>query len=210
MTATKVSLLALLGRRGSRRRRSIVTVVVGVVIIASILFVAVFLRGQLAQREERMIAQEQDVSYEIVPCEPGMLNVALNQTDTIAGYPVTFGLVVTNVSDRSCSLDAGSEHLVLEVSSGNDQVWSSAHCPSGDASRLYVFGPGVSSQINVEWSGARSNTACDAGLPAPLPGTYVVEGSIDGTSFPALTHSFVLTGAGGVAPGTEPAPEPTE
>lgn len=200
----------LFGAAGSRRRRGIILVAVSLVIIAATIAVAIFLRGQLAEREERIIAQEQDTSYEIIPCEPSMLDIALNQTGTIAGYPVTFGLSVTNTSDQSCSLDAGSEHLVLEVSSGNDQIWSSAHCPAGAGSRLYVFGPDVSSQINVEWSGGRSTPSCDAGLPAPRPGTYVVQGSVDGVGFPALTQSFVLTGADGAVPASEPAAEPTE
>lgn len=180
--------------------RLVATAVVLTIVLAVIIGVVFFVRGQLAEREELIVAQAEDTSYEVVPCEPDMLDIALTRTGSIAGLPVTFGLTVTNESEQACSLDAGSDHLVMRVTSGSDEIWSSAHCPSGADSRLYVFGPDVSSQINVEWSGARSNSECSGGLPAPRPGTYVVEGHIDGVEFPDMRESFVLTDSSGAAP----------
>lgn len=188
----------------AKRKRLIFTAIAAVLVLAAIISVAVIVRGQLAQREEQIIAQAEDTSYEVVPCEPSMLDIEMRRTGSIAGYPMTFGLTMTNTSEQACSLDAGTEHLVLRVTSGNDPIWSSAHCPGGAESRMYVFGPGVSSTVNVEWSGARSTSSCQGGLPAPRPGTYVVEGSIDGVSFPQLRESFVLTDTAGIAPAPEP------
>lgn len=193
----------------ARDRRLIITAIGAVLIIVLIIGVAVVVRGQLAKREERIVSQAEDISYDVVPCEPSLLDIDMTRTGSVAGYPVTFGLSITNASEQSCSLDTASERLVVEVLSGEDQIWSSAHCQAGGEPELYVFGPGVSSTVNVEWSGARSNSECADGLPAPRPGTYVVEGSIDGTNVPQLRESFVLTDTSGVAPAPEPE-EPEE
>ena len=191
-----------------RRKKAIIVAIVTIAIIAAFITAAVIVRGQLAQREQQIISQSEDTSYEVVPCEPDMLDISLTRFGTIAGYPMTFGLTITNTSEQSCSLDAGSEHLAMRVTSGNDLIWNSAHCPAGAASRMYVFGPDVTSTINVEWSGARSNESCAGGLPAPRPGTYVVQGSVEGVDFAQMRDSFVLTDTAGVAP--EPEPDPTE
>jgi len=188
--------------RARRRRQGIIVAIAAVAIIA-LVGVALVVRSQLADRKQQIVAQALDTSYEVVPCEPSMLDIDLTRTGTIAGYPMTFGMTITNIGEQACSLDAGSKHLDLRVSSGSDLVWSSAHCTSGNDSRLYVFGPDVSSTITVEWSGARSDESCSGGLPSPQPGTYVVEGTVDGVTFPQLRDAFVLTNSAGIAPAPE-------
>lgn len=186
--------------RRAYRKRLAIYITGAVTLILIFVGLALFFQNQLNKREEALVAQADTTKFEVVPCEPSMVTIESNRTGALAGYPVTFGMTVTNTSETSCSLDAGSDHLVLTVTSGTDQIWSSAHCPAGQESVLYVFGPGVSSDIAVEWSGARSNAECSGGLPNPLPGTYVVEGSIDGVAFPAMRETFVLTDPAGRAP----------
>lgn len=186
----------------AKRRRLIVTAIVIALIAILVVGAGIYLYAQLNKRSEQIVAETQQDNFEVVPCEPGMLDMTVSRTGSVAGSPVSFGITMTNNGEQPCSLDAGSEHLVLEVTSGNDEIWASNHCTTG-GSTMYVFGPGVSATVDVHWSGARSNANCDSGLPSPNPGTYVVTGYIDGVEFPELRESFVLTDSNGIAPAEE-------
>lgn len=194
-----------------RRKRLLVSVVVIIIIAVLIVGAGIYLYAQLNKRGEQIVAETEKDTFEVVPCEPGMLDMEMNRTGSVAGNPVSFGITMTNNGDQPCSLDTGTSNLVLEVTSGNDSIWASNHCVEDGPSRVYVFGPGVSSTLDVHWSGARSTTDCASGLPAPNPGTYVVKGYVDGTEFPELRDSFVLTDSNGIAPVEEaPSEEPEE
>ncbi|MGO1459940.1 MAG: hypothetical protein ACTHWJ_07955 [Flaviflexus sp.] len=192
-----------------KKKRLIIGAIIAVLVVALAIGAAVFLQSQLNKREEQIVAGSEEDNFDVIPCDPSMLEMDINRFGSVAGYPITFAVSMTNTSEQTCSLDAGSDHLVLEVTSGNDNVWASNHCVSGDESELYVFSPGVSTQIDVQWGGNRSNAECTGGLPAPRPGTYVVQGSVDGTEFPQLRQSFVLTDSSGAAPAEEPTEEET-
>lgn len=186
-----------------RRKRLLVAAIVFIIIAVLVVGVSIYLYAQLNKRGEQIVAETEKDTFEVVPCEPGMLDMGITRTGSVAGNPVSFGITMTNNGEQPCSLDTSTSNLVLEVTSGNDSIWASNHCVEDSPSRMYVFGPGVSSTVDVHWSGARSTADCASGLPAPNPGTYVVKGYVDGTEFPELRDSFVLTDSNGIAPAEE-------
>lgn len=83
-------------------------------------------------------------------------------------------LSVVNTGERSCTFDVGPGGLRVEISSGSDRVWTSAHCPSGSSSSIQLLRRGVPHLTTITWDRRRSSADCGADRPAALPGTYTV------------------------------------
>ncbi|MGC5615227.1 hypothetical protein [Georgenia sp. Z1491] len=140
-----------------------------------------------------------------VACTDDQLDLALTGSGQYAGAPVEFAVDMSNSGEGDCLVDAGQSALVLEVSSGNDQVWSSAHCPT-EESRMLLLGPGTASESLVTWPGTRSSADCPEDAPAVQPGTYRAVLLRDGTEVVDSATVFTLEEAPPEAPtdGEEP------
>ncbi|MFG2723358.1 hypothetical protein ACGFW5_34420 [Streptomyces sp. NPDC048416] len=128
-------------------------------------------------------------------CAPGSLSLTLRSTKTsyAPGEKPRIEVVVKNNAASTCKADLGPKGAVVTVTStGNDRVWSTEDCPSGDASAFFQV-PGSSSITHtVEWDRGKSAPSC-ATPPAGAvePGTYLVEAHFPG--LPVARASFALS-----------------
>ncbi|SJM54397.1 hypothetical protein CZ771_07075 [Actinomycetales bacterium JB111] len=126
-----------------------------------------------------------------VDCVTEDLEVSMEPSGRYAGTPVTFAISVTNTGQLDCLVDAGLSQMVVTVSSGNDAVWSSAHCAPDD-SRMLLLGPDGSSDSEVEWPGTRSSEGCPEDAAPVTPGTYRAAITVDGVEWADAARVFTL------------------
>lgn len=108
-----------------------------------------------------------------------------------AGERVPFQFTVTNNGEIPCLIDAGAASLVFTVSSGDDEIWSNAHCSSSELKLL--LGSGDSTERQVVWGGERSVTGCAAVDSDVQPGTYKATVTYDGVEIPEGNLIFDLS-----------------
>ncbi|GHA32314.1 hypothetical protein GCM10010372_35530 [Streptomyces tauricus] len=105
----------------------------------------------------------------------------------------TFELIAKNSSGSDCKLDLGPKSAVLTITQAksDDEIWSSADCPTGAASVLFRIPANDQVIRTVEWNRKASAPQC-ATPPAlsATPGTYLVEAKPAG--LPKSQTSFVL------------------
>lgn len=151
-------------------------------------------RDSLAERADATAATAQPSgpsTAQPVACRPDALSFRLSEDASRAGAPVDFALTVANTSEEACLLDAGATSLVLTVTSGEDVIWSTAHCGPADPAPL-LLGPEDQTERAVRWSGSRSAAGCAAVTSRVQPGTYQVTTSYASAQLPAATETFDL------------------
>ncbi|MGC5627483.1 hypothetical protein ACPYO6_04430 [Georgenia sp. Z1344] len=140
-----------------------------------------------------------------VACTDDQLGLTMTATGRHAGSPVDFAIELTNSGRGDCLVDAGNAALVVEVTSGNDPVWSSAHCPA-EESRMLLLGPDTTSDALVTWPGTRSSADCPEDPPAVSPGTYRAVLVREGAEIGGTDTVFTLDEAPAEAPTDGEAP----
>ncbi|MGM0386265.1 MAG: hypothetical protein ACQERF_09850 [Actinomycetota bacterium] len=126
-----------------------------------------------------------------VACPSDGLAWELTHDASGAGSAVRFALTVTNISGEACLVDAGAGTLVLTVVSGEDLIWSNAHCGSSDPV-LLLLGPEDSTTRTVTWTGTRSAPGCGSVAAAVRPGTYQVGLDYATVEVPGAAAVFTL------------------
>jgi hypothetical protein len=77
-----------------------------------------------------------------------------------------FSMTITNNSDVTCTVQAGTDKQKYVVTSGNDTIWDSTACPYTTVPFVQEFQPKESITTNpLEWGVARSDN-CENGTPA--------------------------------------------
>ncbi|NJQ07513.1 hypothetical protein [Streptomyces lonarensis] len=91
-------------------------------------------------------------------------------------------LTVRNESGSPCRVDVGHEALTVRLTTDDDNVWTSAHCPTGAGALLREVPAGDGVNHVVEWDGRYSSSdACEGPAQSTAPtGTYLAEASLDG------------------------------
>lgn len=85
-----------------------------------------------------------------------------------------------NLGEVPCLVDLGQEAVRAVITSGGDEVWSSAHCGAGIAKeQLFLLDVDDISHFTLTWPGTRSEQGCAEGQPFVDPGTYRLKISID-------------------------------
>ena len=69
-------------------------------------------------------------------------------------------------------MDLGATHVLVQVYSGDDLVWTSAHCAYEPKDRALLLGPDATDTLSVTWPGVRSVEGCAPEVSVALPGTY--------------------------------------
>lgn len=128
-------------------------------------------------------------------CAPGEdVKVSLRSEENAYGPDgePTLRLTVTNDGPAACKADFGHRSLTVELSTGDDRVWTSAHCPSGRASAPAAVPAGSSASHVIEWDRRYSSRAeCDGpDQPSAPTGTYLAEATLAG--FPVARTTFRL------------------
>jgi hypothetical protein len=110
------------------------------------------------------------------------------------GDTPTFQLIAKNSSGSDCKVDLGPKSAVLTITQtgSDDDVWSSADCPSGSGSVLFRVPANEQVVYTVKWDRKQSAPNC-ATPPAGSvsAGTYLVEAKAPGS--PKAQTSFVLS-----------------
>ncbi|MFE0690596.1 hypothetical protein ACFV0Z_20895 [Streptomyces xiamenensis] len=128
-------------------------------------------------------------------CGPGAVTLSLRSAENAyaPGEKPELRLSAENSSGDACALDFGHASLTLTVADSEDEeVWSSAVCPTGKSRQLVAVPAGDSATHTVLWDRRHNAGDCDSGEPgAPAAaGTYVAEAAVDG--FPVAKTSFRL------------------
>jgi hypothetical protein len=82
-----------------------------------------------------------------------------------------FDVDVVSTAVNSCTLDTGARHVLLQISAGTTQVWTSADCAEGLASNLATLHRGVPDLVKMTWDDQYSTAGC------PMPGRAAPSGS---------------------------------
>lgn len=131
---------------------------------------------------------------QVLPCGAAGMDaeLAIDPPEPSAGTAVSFQVTLRNTGPAPCLVDAGPANLVASVSSGQDAVWSSAHC-AGDEGRELLLDTGAEHTATVRWAGSRSATGCPGGQPPAGSGTYRVAIELAGERFePGAGTVFTL------------------
>lgn len=192
--------VATSGRRRPRAvywRRRVVALGVVVAVVAGLAWGMGLLFGILGDAWAEAVSEQQAAApsglstAQPVACPAESLTWELSHDATAAGAAVPFALTVTNVSGEACLVDASAGTLVLDVVSGEDLVWSNAHCGSSEPVRL-LLGPDDATTRTVTWPGVRSAPGCVSVDAAVRPGTYKAALSYAGVEVPEVTAVFTL------------------
>ncbi|MFX4294637.1 hypothetical protein [Streptomyces bohaiensis] len=98
------------------------------------------------------------------------------------GEKPSIRLTVRNESGSPCRVDVGHEALTLRLATDDENVWTSAHCPTGAGALQREVPAGGSANHVVEWDGRYSSRdACEGPAQPTAPtGTYLAEADLTG------------------------------
>lgn len=190
------------------RRRRLVVGLLALVVVAAVAFGAV--RGvpllldrfgplsaePSAEPTEEATGPDEEALANPVECVPGAvsLDLGLAATEVDAGSQVEVPITVTNTGQVPCLLDMGHAALQMQVTSGDDTVWTTAQCPAGNAERPILLPADGAEETTITWSGRRSAADCPDDTRDARAGTYRIEVSIavDGDEV-TQRHTLTLT-----------------
>jgi hypothetical protein len=75
-----------------------------------------------------------------------------------------FDVGVVSSAGYSCAFDVGAAHVLLHISAGAAQIWTSADCAEGLAVQAATLHPGVPAVVPMTWDDQYSSAGC------PMPG----------------------------------------
>ncbi len=127
------------------------------------------------------------------------------------GHPVVFTIALTTRTSPACTWTVSPQTLVVKVTSGPDDVWSTQQCPGAIGKQAVVLRNNAPADVTVAWNGRRSDEGCTDVPPWAQPGDYHVAAAAFGSDpvdvqFPllgAVTRTVTMT------PTPTPTPTPT-
>lgn len=201
---------------GVRRTLALLLVLAAVLaLVWLVLFVIGWFSDMLRDDPETEAAPDPEAS-ELFTGQPGTcteedVSWTLDTTAGSAGANVGFDWSITNHGELPCTIDAAPTNLVFSVTSGEDQIWSSAHCGAPEPF-LLLLGPDDSTERRQVWDGTRSQEGCEPVAATVQPGTYQVTMTLNGVELAGGSETFELSAtAVGAKPGEEESgTEPTD
>ncbi len=107
-------------------------------------------------------------------CEPEDLVVEPVVKDPVAGSPVRIVLAISSRESEACNWTASPETLVVDITSGDDDIWTSRHCAGRLEEEEVVPRREKPARVAMVWSGKRSDEECSSMTRWALPGWYHV------------------------------------
>ena len=95
--------------------------------------------------------------------------------DAVGGGPVTFTLELRTITTPACTWQVSPTTLTMKITSGSDDIWSSRHCPRAIPTEEVEVRDNVSTEVEVTWSGRRSDEECSTFTDWAMPGWYWVD-----------------------------------
>lgn len=108
------------------------------------------------------------------------------------GSRQVFSVTAENNTALPCIMEINKDTFVLQVSSGDDQIWSTAHCEKWlPAVKKQTLKAGASIEFKVGWALYRSAEGCKQAKSVLGAGTYVGAAAYRQTATDRL--AFVIT-----------------
>jgi hypothetical protein len=128
-------------------------------------------------------------------CTPGAVQLTLRSVKNAYApdEEPKLELIIKNSSASDCKLDLGPKEAVLTITQAgsDDEIWSSADCPTGAGSVLYRIPADNQVTRTVEWDRKASAPQCETPRAgSATAGTYLVEAQAPGLAKAQV--SFVL------------------
>ena len=123
------------------------------------------------------------------PCP--VADISLTLSASRASYSVEqlpdFDVRVASIAAYTCTFDIGAGRVLLQISAGPTQIWTSADCAEVLAVQLATLHPGVSTAVSMTWDEQYSSAGC------PVPGRAVSAGSYTARATVGSAASNVVT-----------------
>jgi hypothetical protein len=91
-----------------------------------------------------------------------------------AGGDVRLTLRLTTSRSPACTWSVSPETVAVKLTSGSDRIWSSQECPSSVPEQDVVLRDNRPTEVDVTWSGRRSDPDCSRTTQWAEPGYYHV------------------------------------
>lgn len=130
-------------------------------------------RGETEKKQDRgpVLAEPEGV------CSDRDVAVTPTVRKPVAGEPVTFALELRTITTPACTWQVSPSTLTMKITSGDDDIWTSQDCPRAIPSEDVVVRNNVGTEVEVTWSGRRSDDDCSRLTEWALPGWYYVDGA---------------------------------
>lgn len=113
-------------------------------------------------------------------CRPADVGMEIDVSDSVAGRSNVATFILTSRTVPACILAITPDALVIQVTSGDDVIWSSSDCPDAVAAKQVVVRTDPATVYDFDWNGKRSTEDCDSPGDTPEPGGYWVEAALVG------------------------------
>lgn len=117
-------------------------------------------------RKQRVLAQPDG------PCNPADIVIEPLIRREPGGGDVPIRLALSG-REPACSWSATEDSVVIKITSGSDDIWSSQQCPNLDG-REVVVRRAVRTVLTMTWNGRRSDEQCSRSAGWADPGWYHV------------------------------------
>lgn len=109
------------------------------------------------------------------PCTDRDIAVTPTAKKTVAGSPAAFVLELRTILTPACTWEVSPQTLTVKITSGDDDIWFSDQCPRAIPREDVVIRNNVSTEVEVTWSGRRSDEDCSRLTEWAMPGWYFIE-----------------------------------
>jgi len=107
------------------------------------------------------------------PCNDSDVKVVPSvDGDAFAVHDVTVTLTMSTLESPACTWSVSAESVVLKITSGDDRIWTTQDCPAAVPSTSVVLRKDDATEVDVIWSGLRSDSECTRSTLWVEPGYY--------------------------------------
>lgn len=114
------------------------------------------------------------------PCSNGDVLVTPAVRRAYAGQDVTITLDLTTKTSPACTWEVSPSTVVVQLTSGSDEVWSSQDCPGVLGQHSVIVRKDQPTTVRLVWGGRRSDSTCSRSTLWAQPGWYHVEAAAYG------------------------------
>lgn len=94
------------------------------------------------------------------PCDPEDVVVTPSVETAVAGRDVTVSLSLQTVEAEACNWQVGARRVTLKITDGDDEVWSTRHCPRAMPQEAIVVRRIVATVVELTWNARFSDDDC--------------------------------------------------
>jgi hypothetical protein len=107
-------------------------------------------------------------------CEDEDVAVTPTIEHPVAGRDVRIVLELRTIVSEACTWEVSPETLTLKITSGDDEIWTSRHCPRAVRNEEVTLRREDTTRVAVTWDARRSDEECSRLTKWALPGWYHV------------------------------------